>query len=371
MSIWGIRISLLPALVMLAAAFAQGQTWSQDGPAARYHTSGIYDVSTDRLVVFGGEQTAGVPLGDVWASPKIVAAGQMVAKAPYVWTQLFPTGTAPAARFGQSAVYDSVSNRMIVFGGATSTTACLNDVWLLDNANSAIGTPDWIPITPSGTPPAARQNFNAVYDPTSNSMIVFGGSNCAGKYFSDVWVLSNANGEVGTPTWTQLSPAGVGPSNRESSSAIYDSINNVLTVYAGDAGSGGMSDVWTLSNANGQGGTPTWTMLTPTGTAPSARTGMSSVYDSTNNLMIMYGGINTLTSTRFLGDTWVLTFPNGIGGIPSWTLQKVTGTAPQMRFHIAFFNAPDDDLVIWGGLSQILPSAQNDRVFILSKANGL
>ncbi len=371
MSFRGIRFSLLPALVMLSALFAQAQTWTQDGPAARYHTSGIYDVSTDQMVVFGGEQTAGVPLGDVWAAPKLVAAGQMIPKAPYQWAQIFPTGTAPAARFGQSSVYDSVSNRMIVFGGATSTTSCLNDVWLLDDANSVNGVPAWISIAPSGSLPPARQNFDAVYDPTTSSLIVFGGSNCAGGYLSDVWVLSNANGEVGTPTWTQLTPSGVGPVARENSIAIYDSANNVLTVYGGDAGSAGMSDVWTLSNANGQGGTPTWTHLTPTGTAPSARTGMSAAYDSANNLMIMYGGINTLTSVTYLGDTWVLTFPNGIGGTPSWVLQKVTGTAPQLRFHIAFFNATDDNLVVFGGESQIVPSAPNDRVFILMSANGL
>lgn len=366
------KFSLVLAIALLLATSSQAQTWSQDGPLARYSTAGFYDVSTDQLVVFGGlPQAGGVPLNDVWASPGIVAAGQTNTKIPFHFEPIFPTGTAPSARYGHAAAYDSLSNRMIVFAGATSSTSCMNDVWLLDDANSANGTPNWLPVAASGSLPPARSSFNAAYDPKSNSLIVFGGSNCAGGFLSDVWVLSNANGEVGTPTWTQLSPSGLGPSARENSSAIYDSTNNVLTVYGGDAGSAGLSDIWTLSNANGQGGTPTWTRLTPTGTAPSARTGQSAVYDSANNRMIVYGGINTLTSKTYLGDTWILTFANGIGGTPSWISERVTGTAPQMRFHVAFYSAADNDMFIFGGLSQIVPSAQNDRVFILSTANGL
>ncbi len=87
--------------------------------------------------------------------------------------------------------------------------------------------------------------------------------------------------------------------------------------------------------------------------------------------MIVYGGVNTLTGPKPLGDTWILTSPNGIGGTPSWISEKVTGTAPQMRFHIAFYSSADNNLVIFGGLSQIAASPANDRIFILSKANGL
>jgi hypothetical protein len=285
--------------------------------------------------------------------------------------QLFPVGTPPAARYGQGAVYDSISNRMIVFGGGTSSTACLNDAWVLDDANSSGGSPTWIPLTPSGTVPAARMNFDSAYDPSTNSLIVFGGSNCASGYFSDVWILSGANGESGTPSWTQLSTVGLGPSARENSSAIYDSANNVLIVFGGDAGASGLSDVWTLSHANGQGGTPTWTQLLPTGTAPSARTGHSAVYDSVNNRMIVFGGNATLTGIRPLNDTWILTFANGLGGTPAWTSLKVTGSAPQRCFHTAFYSAADNDMLVFGGLSQIQPSPWDDRAFILSVANGL
>ena len=344
--------------------------WTQDGPAPRYHTSAVYDLATDQMVVFGGETATG-PIGDVWSSPGVIAAGQTVTTTPFKWVKVFPTGTGPSARYGHSGAYDSVSNHMIIFGGGTSSTACLNDFWLLDGANSASGAPSWLQMSPSGTLPPARLNHTTIYDSTTNNLIIFGGSNCASGYLSDVWVLSNANGGPGTPTWTKVSPTGVAPTARENASAIYDSTNNVLTIYAGDAGSTGMSDVWTLSHANGTGGTPTWTHIVPTGTAPAARTGQSSTYDSKNNRMIMYGGNNSLTGTAYFGDTWILTFANGIGGTPAWILEKVTGTAPQRHFHSAFYVPTNNDMVIFGGESMITQSPWDDRAFILSVANDL
>jgi fructose-specific component phosphotransferase system IIB-like protein len=344
--------------------------WTQDGPAPRYHTSAGYDTVTDQMMVFGGEAATG-PLNDVWSSPGITAAGQTVTTTPYKWIQVFPTGTAPSARYGHSGAYDGASNHLIVFGGGSSSTTCFNDYWLLDGANSASGTPSWVQMTASGTPPSARLNQTTIYDSATNNLIIFGGSNCAGGYLSDVWVLSNANGGPGTPAWSQVSTTGVAPSARENASAIYDSVNNVLTLYAGDAGTTGLSDVWTLSNANGSGGTPTWTHIVPTGTAPAARTGQSSVYDSKNNRMIMYGGNNSLTGTAYYGDTWILTFANGIGGTPAWTLEKVSGTAPQRHFHSAFYVPTDNDMIIFGGQSMISQSPWDDRAFILSVANDL
>lgn len=364
---------VLAACLGLAALItvpSQAQSWSQDGPVPRYHQAAIYDAVTDGMVVFGGEQggTSG-PLNDVWEEAGVAAAGQQSVVGTN-WVQIFPTGTAPSARFGDSAIYDSSSNRMVIFGGGTSSTSCLNDLWVLDDANSANGTPDWLSLTALGAPPA-RMNQSAVYDPTTNSMIVFGGTNCASGYFSDVWVLSNANGEGGSPAWTQLAPSGIAPSARENSSAIYDSVNNILTLYAGDSGGTGLTDVWTLSHANGQGGTPQWTQLLPTGTAPAARTGHSAIYDATNDRMIVFGGMNSLTGTHYFGDTWILTSANGLGTTPSWISLKVTGTAPLRRFHSAFYSSLYDSMIVFGGESQITQSPPDDRVFILSKANGL
>jgi hypothetical protein len=368
---WLRRVAGLGLTLALSGFAAAQTTWSQDGPVPRVHPSGVFDPTTDQMIVFGGlPYGTTVPLNDVWGNQQIVANAQ-VAEPNLDWTPVVPTGTAPAGRSGHSAIYDSNSGNMIVFAGA-GATACLNDLWTLEDANSSMGIPNWFELTASGTIPPARAQQSAVYDATKNILIVFGGTNCAGGYFSDVWTLSNANGTGGTPTWTQLSPSGTAPAARENSSAIYDSTNHVLTIYAGDAGGAGMSDVWTLSNANGQNGTPTWTQLSPTGAkAPPARTGQSGVYDTVDNRMIIFGGITTLTGTGYLGDTWILTYPNNIGGTPAWIALKVTGTAPLRRFHDAFYDSQYNDMLIFGGDSQIMPISADDRTFVLTEANGL
>ena len=77
------------------------------------------------------------------------------------------------ARSGHSAIYDPVRDRMVVFGGYSGTgyTYFLNDVWVL----SLAGMPAWTQLTPTGTPPSARYGHSAIYDPVRDRMVVFGG----------------------------------------------------------------------------------------------------------------------------------------------------------------------------------------------------
>src|SRR5947209_951037 len=93
------------------------------------------------------------------------------------WTQLAPSGAPPSPRgfHGASAVYDPSSNRMIVFGGRDSSQNNLNDVWILTNANGMGGASAWINLLPANSPgaPASRSGHTAVYDAGSNRMIVF------------------------------------------------------------------------------------------------------------------------------------------------------------------------------------------------------
>ena len=142
---------------------------------------------------------------------------------------------------------------MIIFGGNLGSS-CANDTWVLIHANGIGATPTWTQLTPTGGPPAARLGHNAVYDQNNNRMIVFGGGTCAGsQFFNDVWILSNANGSGGTPAWTQLSPAGTPPAARKGAAAVYDVNGNRMIVFGGIGTGSSLNDVWILSNANGLG----------------------------------------------------------------------------------------------------------------------
>jgi hypothetical protein len=262
---------------------------------------------------------------------------------------------------------------MIIFGGGLGNSSpCANDTWVLSNANSVSGTPAWTQLSPTGGPPAARLFHAQVYDPTSNRMIVFGGNNCfsgsSSDFFNDVWVLSNANGLGGTPVWTQLSPSGTAPAAREEHSAVYDSTTNRLIVFGGTGNSGvPMSDVWVLTNANGMGGTPAWAQLSPSGSL--ARTSHGATYDSLTNRMIVAFGDNS--SAVGVNDTWILTNANGTGGPPAWSQLSVSGTLPTARQRITGaldYNSATNQLVVFAGANNS-GGALNDT-WVLSDANG-
>ena len=87
-----------------------------------------------------------------------------------IWTQLSPAqntnggSPAPAQRLLQSTAYDPTTNSMIAFGGATQdfgNFGVYNDAWVLTHADGTGGTPAWVQLTPSGAPPAARYGAGA------------------------------------------------------------------------------------------------------------------------------------------------------------------------------------------------------------------
>lgn len=356
---------LLAGLFLLPpSGFGSSPDWSQKGPVPRYSQSMVFDPVSKQVIVFGGQQTnTSSDLNDVWI-------GQ-ISSSSLVFSSLLPTGSAPPGRYGHVATYDPSTNAMTIFGGALgSPSPCANDVWLLQGANGQNGFPSWLALSPAGTAPTARFHHAAVYDPNSNELIVFGGSDCATGYFNDIWILSNANGQGGTSTWTQLFPNGPSPVARQGASVIYDSVNNIMTIYGGDAGGTPFGDVWVLSNANGTGGTAAWTQLLPQGTAPAVRTEQTAVYDTANNRMIVFAGGTTNGAT--LSDTWILTSPNGLGGTPSWTKVKSLGTPPNLAFHSSVYDQSLNTMYVIGGSSTSTKKLQSsDHAFLLSQANTL
>ena len=353
----------------------QGTLWIRYGPPTRYQHTAVYDPGSDRMIVFGGQHTTtSLNFNDIWWASNVTKSA-CLPPCNLQWTwPVAHLSRPPAPRFGHTAIYDSVNNRMTIFGGATgvaSPAPCLNDVSVLSDANGVGGTEAWTKLAPSGAPPAKRYGHSAVYDSTNNLMIVFGGNNCSTTYFNDVWVLSNANGLGGTPAWSQLSPNGAPPAPRGFASAVYDAVNNRMIVYGGANGSN-LGDAWVLSNANGLGGSPMWTLLKPSRTLPSARFGHTAVYDSANNLMIVYGG--NVAKKSPVGDTWVLSNANGLGGAPLWTLTVPdTGTSPERSLHSAVYDPVSNKMIIFAGKPRILVKGNpsDDHVYVLNTANGL
>lgn len=369
----GLAAAFLVCVCLGGVKAVRAQQWSILVPSTgtfgnlpRFGHSAVYNPTSNDMVVFGGVLTSSAfgpqpnpngaafaNLNDVW----VLSYANGLGGTPN-WTNLIANGASgsPVARHWQAVVYDQTNNRMIVFGGCS--VACLpalNDVWVLVNADGSTGSPSWEQLSPTGGPPSPRVAPAAVYDPGTNSMIIFGGqdgSGNGGSTFSDTWVLSNANGMGGTPTWTQLSPTGGPPPGQNAPSAVYDSTNNIMIVMGGGAqGTGAATNaVWALSHANGQGGTPTWTNLVAEGAtgSPPARTLHTAIYNPSTNRMAIFGGV-TSPSTSF-NDTWVLSNANGLSGTPAWTQLNPPPELPAQRdSHSAVYDDTNDRMIVFGG----------------------
>lgn len=300
-------------------------------PPPRHSHVGVYDSGTNTMIIWSGDSSflSAPNLSDVWILTNANGLDQTTGQpATSQWNQLFPTGVPPThqsypGREISAGVYDPVSNRMIIFGGAAcGPCIALNDVWALTNANGSGGTPNWIQLLPTGGPPSPRIEHTVVYDVSTDRMILFGGGYPA--VLNDTWVLINASGvdrTTGTsvtPQWTQLATLGGPPPARGFHAAAYDATTNQMIIFGGSSGFGigaagptPFNDVWVLTNANGTGSqTPTWGQVSPAGTLPPNRVvfGHRGLFNPSSATMLVYGGASDLspTATTFQ-DSWVLT----------------------------------------------------------------
>jgi hypothetical protein len=88
----------------------------------------------------------------------------------HTWSKPAISGSPPVPMRYQSAIYDSTKNRVVIFGGDTAYDLS-NYVYYLD-----LNTMTWVQVNPSGIPPAPRFGHCAVYDPTNQRMLIFGGN---------------------------------------------------------------------------------------------------------------------------------------------------------------------------------------------------
>ena len=241
----------------------------------------------------------------------------------------------------------------------------------------------WVMLQPQGSPPPGRFNNTAVYDPSSDSLIVFGGFNatvcCTAA--NDVWVLAHANAHGGTRQWINLLPNGsVGaPPPLAAASAVYDARTNRMIVFGGQNANLGISsgEVWVLKNANGFGGPASWSKLSVGGdSSPSPRQNHQAVYDPQSNRMVVVGGLSYDGANLVLqNDVWVLTNANGNDPqIPVWT-KLATGAGPSPRHAFAAaYDLNTNRLSIVGGCVDAVFQCDNllasSDLWVLSNATG-
>ncbi len=274
----------------------------------------------------------------------------------------------PGGRAGHTAVYDPTSNRMIVFGGTTGFTSGfnLNDLWYLNSANTIGPNQSWTPVAlGSVSVPPARAYASAVYNGTLNKMILFGGAGgFASPCYNDVWVLSNANGQTGTPVWNNLSANGTPPAGRFQHSVAYNATTDTMVLFGGSSCEAETvyNDTWWLINASGTNGTPQWIQITPSN-PPTARAGQTAVYNAAKDAMIVYGG-NEGNGTTLLD---IATLSNATHTGSAWSDDVLSG--PALSLHSAVYDSVHDRMMVFGGYDSY-SGEWNSGNWILFNASG-
>ncbi len=256
------------------------------------------------------------------------------------WSMVATAGTPPSARRGHSAIYDPTRDRLIVFGGHDG--AYKNDTWQL-----ALGSnpPTWSPLTPGGAPPPiGLYGHVAVYDPVRNQMVVFGGDYGGPSERDDAWALSL--GEA--PAWSQFVPE-TKPPRRALFAGVYDPVGDRMVIWGGRSGSRThINDTWALSLGSGE-----WAELSPAGVTPDGRESPAGVYDPVERQMVLFGGWNNSGNQSDLRGL-------RLTGQPTWTPIPTTGNvAPTARWgHVSIYHPGGDRMILFGGLD--LSGFRND-----------
>jgi hypothetical protein len=235
------------------------------------------------------------------------------------WSQQFPSAS-PLPRQGAAMAYDPSTGTVVLFGGGTSDNTPLNDTWTWDGVT-------WTQQFPPVSPPAREIDTQGMaYDAVTGTVVLFGGANDKGGVLDDTWEW---DGKV--RTWTQRFPAS-SPSARKTVLA-FDAARGDIVLFGGDNGGNDIyADTWTWNGEN-------WTQQFPA-SAPSARTLYMMAYDPSLGEIVLFGG--TVQPPQGLNDTW--TWDGS-----TWT-QKLVATSPGGRWSAAFDVDPaGKGLMLFGG----------------------
>lgn len=264
----------------------------------------VFDGGRGELVLFGGGVAgSNAAFGDTWRFDD------------HRWVPVVPP-TSPLARSFSAMAYDPSRGRVVLFGGRAEGQD-LADTWEWDGST-------WHEVTPVGPSPSARAEHAMVFH--EGRVLLFGGLTVVPPFLDfvrhdDLWAWDGTR-------WTELSPAGPGPSARNGAAMAFDPRSKRVLLFGG-ASSQPEDDLWSFDGT-------AWT-LEDDGGGPPARFMPLMAYHAGADAIVVHGGAQPTVD-----DTWVW---NG----NAW--QEVTSTArpPARRAAAMAYDPGDDRLVLFGG----------------------
>lgn len=281
-----------PATILAETWTWNGTAWTQQtaaGGPARFGHRIVRLPTANQLLTFGGRSpTISALANDTWRWNGTV------------WSSLATQGATPnaipSARFRYGMAFDSVRNKLVLFGGRTATTT-LGDTWELDFATTPA---TWTQVATSVAPPP-REDMFFEFDPTLNRVVMYGGYDTdTDTLLGDTWEFDGTEWRDATP----LVPPVDAPPALLRTAGAYDSARQRLYLYGG-------FDGLTFSTATYEYTGDRWSPVT-VGAGPTASTEMYAGYDAQRRKFVAFGGVGFV----FSNETWEF---NGTGAGNSTT----------------------------------------------------
>jgi hypothetical protein len=148
-----------------------GETWMYDvptntwteikspsAPSPRDNAGLVYDIESDRFILFGGAKLGDFCLKDTWS----------LDLSTKIWTQM--KSKPKASCLGTTIVYNSKADRILVFGGQDFREGVArNETWAYD-----YNTDTWTDLKPAVSPPG-HIFASMAYDTKADRVIMWGG----------------------------------------------------------------------------------------------------------------------------------------------------------------------------------------------------
>jgi N-acetylneuraminic acid mutarotase len=293
-------------------------TWAKlavagDAPKAREAHTWTVDPAGGVAYLFGGRDGATV-FGDLW---RFDLASER-------WQLIKPTGPAPAARFGQDAVW-LPGRGLLVFAGQNGS-AFYNDLWVFDPKAST-----WTKLPARGDPPVPRYGSCAVLTSTGHLFISHGFTEEQRRFF-DSRLYDFATGE-----WTDATPTAGDLPVARCLHHCFESADGPLILFGGQTtGVPALGDLWRLDL---QQEAASWKRIDEP--LPAARNLYA--FARTESAFIVFGGGSL--ERGYLSDTWAFS-ASDLTAAPL----KTSGGPPPGRSAASFVeDAARHRLLLFGG----------------------
>lgn len=254
----------------------------------------VYDEAINKLVLFGGERSAGSQEDRTW----------LFDGANREWTALpaNPPNT-PSARSSEGLAYDATRGQIVLFGGFVGGTNVSGQTWTFDGTS-------WTNRTSCGPGPSPRSSPAMAWD--GQEVVLFGGRDANQTNLGDTW-LWKPDPVTGELCWFQ-DLGSTHPSARTRHRMAYNQGTQEIVVFGGSstAQDSPQNDTWFYTPATGwfQCGpdVPNHPCVAPDRNLPVKRCCMGLSYGDAGGRMVMFGGSvgspsGEGTGAHF-GDTW-------------------------------------------------------------------